>query len=353
MSTLQILDTFDRWRAERRALTLVTVYQTEGSTYSKAGHRILIADNNDYQGLVSGGCLEGDIAQQAGKVMQSGQCRTLTYDLRDEADGLWGLGIGCNGVIKVLLQPLTDDNNYEPFRAIARCQRSVHGGHCAIFVASDIPDQPIGGTFVSSDSGTSSWAIAEPRQKEIEQHCRNMSSDSQSELREVRDTDGGTIQILCAPIRPVPRLLVLGAGPDAVPLITMANTLGWFVTVADHRPGHIAHPGFADTTQTTCVEPQQLADTLALDEFSAALIMSHHLETDCTYLNQLAGSTIDYIGVLGPAERKNRLIAAMETPAPGFIQRLHGPVGLDIGAESPESIALSILAEIHQQWNRR
>jgi len=122
MGARHILQSFRVWRTAGEPLVLATVYETAGSTYSKAGHRILIAANGDYRGLVSGGCLEGDLAERARGVAASGQSLALTYDLRDSADELWGLGIGCNGLLRVFLQPLSTANDYQPFAAIAKSQ---------------------------------------------------------------------------------------------------------------------------------------------------------------------------------------------------------------------------------------
>jgi xanthine/CO dehydrogenase XdhC/CoxF family maturation factor len=152
--------------------------------------------------------------------------------------------------------------------------------------------------------------------------------------------------VLYAPLRPIPKLLVLGAGLDAVPLVGMAAELGWFVTVADHRPAYVARKGFERAERTLLVEPDALAATLALGEFDAIVVMSHHLATDRKFLAQLATASCRYVGVLGPRARRERLLADLGDRAGQLHDRLKGPVGLDVGADSPESIALSILAEL-------
>ena len=114
MSFRGLITTFEAWRESGEPMVLATVYDTIGSTYTKAGHRILIAANADYQGLVSGGCLEGDLAERATNVLRTGEAVAVTYDMRDEADDLWGLGVGCNGLLRVFLQPLTPTNGYAP-----------------------------------------------------------------------------------------------------------------------------------------------------------------------------------------------------------------------------------------------
>jgi xanthine/CO dehydrogenase XdhC/CoxF family maturation factor len=160
-------------------------------------------------------------------------------------------------------------------------------------------------------------------------------------------------RILCTPLSPVPRLLVLGAGLDAIPLVGMAAELGWFVTVADHRPGYLARGGFERAERAVLVEPGKLAASLPLRDFAAIVVMSHHLATDRQYLAELSAFDTRYLGVLGPRARRDRLLAELRDVAPSLHERLKGPVGLDIGADSPESIALSILAELQATLSAR
>jgi xanthine/CO dehydrogenase XdhC/CoxF family maturation factor len=160
-------------------------------------------------------------------------------------------------------------------------------------------------------------------------------------------------RILSAPVLPIPRLLVLGGGLDAIPLAGMADELGWFVTVADHRPGYLARGGFERAERAVLVEPGNLAATLPLGEYDAIVVMSHHLATDRRYLAELAGIGTRYLGVLGPRARRDRLLAELADAAPQLRERLKGPVGLDIGANSPESIALSIRAELQSTLSVR
>jgi len=346
MSTKSIIDAFDRWQKFEEPLVMATVYATEGSTYSKAGHRILIAANGDYQGLVSGGCLEGDLGEHAKSVIADGISRTLTYDLRDDADDLWGMGVGCNGVIKILLQKLAGENGYEPYRSIANCHLHSRPAVCATVVESQDEDLPLGATLIDWGDDFHSWQISGDSRDAIRRQCAGMLESTQARLVQ-HDSGDHPQTILYAPIKPLPRLLVLGAGPDAVPLIRMAEEIGWIVTVVDHRQAYIESGAFGTAT-TIHTEPGLLGKAVQFPEFSAAIIMSHHLETDRIYLDQLARSQIAFLGVLGPRDRRDRLISDLGVAGKALRKRLIGPVGIDIGADSPESIALSILAQIHQ-----
>jgi|CXWL01.1.fsa_nt_gi xanthine/CO dehydrogenase XdhC/CoxF family maturation factor len=321
MSDKALLQRFDEWHREGRTLALATVVSTAGSTYTKPGHRILITDSGDYQGLVSGGCLEGDLAAHAQQVIASGDARIITYDLRGEADELFGLGIGCDGLLRILLQRLSPADGFEPFATLANVFRGDVTAGCALVLA-DHGDLRTGTTLISVD-GT----FGRP--------------------------DLAAADVLYTPLRPLPRLLVLGAGPDAVPVVTLADTLGWRITLVDHRPASLERPAFAVADSRVCSPAAELADQVPLATFAAALVMSHHLATDQSYLAALAASPVPYIGLLGPVGRRDRLLRKLGDAAGALDGRLHGPAGLDIGADSPESIALSILAEIHATTRTR
>ena len=340
MSTRGLIQTFERWRGCGEPMVLATVYATIGSTYSKAGHRILIAANGDFQGLVSGGCLEGDLAERARGVIAANEPVAISFDMRDEADDLWGLGVGCNGLIRVFLQPLTAASDYQPFAAIAQRLLAVELGAVATVIAgaADGTDLVTGTTLVWNGDG----ANTEPLGRLVP-GCH----DALATGRAVYRTEADGAAVLYAPLKPVRRLLVLGAGLDAVPVVNMAAELGWRVTVADHRPAYLEQGVFAAAERVSLIDPAAMSRALEPAQFDAVIVMSHHLLTDQAYLEQLAGVQVGYLGVLGPRDRRDRLLAALGEAGKALQGRLMGPVGLDIGADDPESIALSLLAEIH------
>ena len=346
MSIQRIIETYEKWRHEGRVLVQATVYDTEGSTYSKTGHRILIADNGDYQGLISGGCLEGDLAEHAKRVIATGRAETITYDMRDEADELWGLGIGCNGLIRVLLQRLTPVEDYEPFETLARHMTATNEAVCATVIESDTAALPPGATLFDSVESSKSWQVSDEFKGMLRDQCAQLVQDQGACLHRL-DSEAGRFTVLCTILRPLQRILVLGAGLDAQPLVEMAARIGWLVTIADHRPAYLQRGGFKDARVRLHLKPDKLSESLDLSQFRAVVVMSHHLKTDLTYLKQLATIDIEYLGVLGPRARRERLLSELDAQSVLLRSRLRGPVGLDIGADSPESIALSILAEVH------
>ena len=347
MSTRKILQTFDAWKQADRPMVLATVYETLGSTYSKSGHRILIAADGDYQGLVSGGCLEGDLAERASNTLASNRATAVTYDLRDEADDLWGLGVGCNGLIRVFLQPLDPDADYEPFASIAQHLSAEQMAVVATIINSSGASDRLGGTLIWTPDSTHRWRLDSTTSERLSAGCARSWQTGQSVFVQDESGDG----VLFSPLKPVPQLLVLGAGLDAIPVVSMASELGWSVTVADHLPAYIDRGGFDAADRVLLIDPRELEREFKLSTFSAIVVMSHHLTTDQTYLAQLASVDVAYIGVLGPPARKQRLLTELGDTGEALRPYLRGPVGLDIGADSPESIALSIVAELQSVFS--
>src|SRR5688572_164946 len=264
MGARHLLQSFHAWREAKEPLVLATVYETSGSTYSKAGQRILLAANGDYRGLVSGGCLEGDLAERARGVIATAQAVAVTYDLRDSADDLWGLGVGCNGLLRVFLQPLLTANDYQPFASIAERLAGTQLAGVATVIESDRSDLGAGATVVADESGEQVFGASAAGSDLLRGAGRAALQSATARLA----TEHGC-RILYAPLHAIPRVLVLGGGLDAIPLVGMAAELGWFVTVADHRPAYLARCGFERAERAVLVEPGKLAAVLPLRGFDA------------------------------------------------------------------------------------
>ena len=345
MTTRDLLNTFDDWREQRQQIVLATVFETAGSTYSKAGARMLINADGDYQGMLSGGCLEGDLAERARQVLDTGTTQMVTYDLGLNDEELWGLGVGCDGLMKIFLQPLLAETDYAPFRAIARMYDGDRTGVAVTVLESE--DIDAGATLVSVDGiierfGLNDAAVTVLTDEASIALCGNVSSTRQIEI------DDAVATVLFAIIKPRPRLLILGAGLDAEPVCRLASELGWRITVFDHRPAYIDNGDFREAEKIVCSPAAEMSGQLELSAFDAAIVMSHHLETDRLYLAQLSTTAMPYIGLLGPKDRRKRLVEDLGDDAASLEGRLHGPAGLDIAAVGPAAIALSILAEAYE-----
>lgn len=345
---MNLLDFFQARSSNGQPMVLATVYETVGSTYSKAGGQMLIDSAGNFCGMLSGGCLEGDLVERARRVIQSGTVETVSYELGAD-DELWGLGVGCDGTMRILLQPITEPNAYQPFAAIAGIINDGKAAHVAIVISSDTPTINVGASILLQEEGTVGFGADDALTGTVEREFSDRSSVSSSELAAA----GGNCVVLFTHIAPAPALLVLGAGLDAEPVVRIARELGWLCTLYDHRPAYIESRALPADVTALCHPVDDLACKVELDEFDLAIVMSHHLASDRSYLRQLAASRIGYIGLLGPAGRRDRLLNELADAADALEGRLHGPAGIDLGGRGPGPIALSIVAGMQRYLGQR
>ncbi len=333
MSLHRLLPLFERARALDQPLVLATVIRTGGSTYAKPGAQMLIASDGEYAGLLSGGCLEGDLREHAREVATSGIGRIVSYDLRSTTDQLFGLGAGCEGAMDILLTRVSAAERWQPLISMADAHR--RGEACRLVLIT-----------ASRDAALSLGLLPDGAAPDVKLLALRKAADAGAANTLVRVAQPD-VELFVAAIAPPPHLLLLGGGPDARPVAELAAFLGWRVTVVDHRAAYLDAARFPANTTLVETPAALVADAVALDDFSAAIVMSHHLDSDLHYLRALAMSAVPYVGLLGPAARREKLLGDLGDPAPSLRARLRAPVGLDIGGRAPESIALSIIGEVH------
>ena len=334
-----LLPLYLREQRAGRTLVLGVLVHTQGSTYQKPGALMLFAEDGTYAGLFSGGCLEADLREHASAVRCSGAARTVRYDLSDPDDLIWGLGLGCEGVMQILLLPVGAHDAWQPLAHLARAQQTRRTTRVALVSESTVAALPAGSLLLPAGPA------AAPPHATPEDLLREVPART-SPVTLRRRSGAGEFSVFVFDVAPPPRILLLGAGPDAVPVVEFAARLGWEVTLADHRIAYAVPSRFPAAT-TVLVPTDAVAQTLPLEEFAAAIVMSHHLGADLDYLRTLAHTHIPYVGLLGPRARRDRLLAELGPAAGRLRGRLHAPVGLPLGGRSPESIALSIIAELH------
>ena len=325
MSLHLLIPLFERARLSDEPLVLATVIRTAGSTYAKPGAQMLIARNGEYSGLLSGGCLEGDLREHARTVIESGAARIVSYDLRSKDDMLFGLGAGCEGAMDILLTRCVA-GDWQPLTLMERAWREGRESRVAFVTATSHGGLPLGSHF---------------------------PADIEFPGNAVSRVAGSNSEIFVAAIAPPPRLLLLGGGPDARPVARLADFLGWRVVVVDHRPAYLVPSRFPEGTCLVESPAAEVGEALRLDDFFAAIVMSHHLDSDLHYLRALAASAVPYVGLLGPAARREKLLCDLGDPVPSLRARLRAPVGLDIGGRTPEAIALSIVGEVQAALSGR
>jgi xanthine/CO dehydrogenase XdhC/CoxF family maturation factor len=347
-----LLPLFARERAAGRAMALGILVHTAGSTYRKPGAMLLIAHNGEYGGLLSGGCLEGDLGERARTVIATGEPALVTYDLRNSDDLVWGLGLGCEGAMHILLLRVGPQEEWQPLAHLAAAL-AAHGP-TAIGVVTESQDDgaPVGALVLpqaSSAGGLVARALpAQATAALIEPRVQAALAAAPSAGRVGTLTGpGARWRLLLVPLSLPPRILLLGAGPDALPVVDFGARLHWRVSLADHRPAYAEPAHFPLAERVVLSRPEEIARALDLAQFRAAVVMSHHLPSDLEYLRALSASSVEYIGLLGPPARREKLLSELGTEAEPLRPRLRAPVGFHLGGRAPEAIALAIIAEIH------
>ena len=337
-----LLPLYQRERAAGRALALGVLAHTAGSTYRKPGALILIAADGEYAGLISGGCLEGDLREHARAVIASGTAVSVRYDTRTPDDLLWGLGLGCEGAMQILLLRAGPANGWQPLAHLAAALATHERTAVGVIVESADGEVRPGTVVLPVDAGAGAPLPAPLAAPAVQQLLRRAAQRGETAWLEQ-----SSWKLFVLPLSLPPRILLLGAGPDALPVVDFAVRLGWKVTLVDHRAAYAVPAHFPGAESVLLARPETLSGVLDLNGFAAAIVMSHHLPSDHAYLRALAGSAIPYLGLLGPAMRRARLLADLGADARGLHGRLHAPVGLPLGGRSPESIALAIVAQLH------
>jgi len=314
---------------------------SEGSSYRKPGAFMLVSPLGKIHGMVSGGCLESDIVQRAQKIRSGNAPEYVVYDTSEENSFAAGLGRGCNGKIGVLIQAIGDRHHgllqtlyqrMEDRQAsyLLRCFRSTQ-------------EKDIGNWLLLDESaGLVDSAIGEnsPAGREVDR--LDAEKLNQPAVMTIDDADWAGIAV-SAP----PGLWVLGGGPDAQPLVEIASTLGWQVSVVDHRAGYARAAYFPRAKNVINATPDEAVKHPHFIFADAFICMSHNKEIDVAWMRQLQKiESPGYVAILGPASRKKEVLD-MAGVGTDFRQRVRGPAGLAIGGDMPESIALSIVAECH------
>ncbi len=301
---------------------LATLYKIEGSSYRKLGAMMLISSLGERLGMLSGGCLEADIQRHAKQVMSTLSSKTISYDATDEDDLTFQLGIGCGGIVHILLQPIHKANDYLQLELVSKALNENKPGR---YLQQVSPILTAGsGVFTQNDE------------------LHGLSMNRKAQLVELQ---GATC--LQTSIYPPPHLLIVGGGADAVPVYTFAKQLGWSVTVWDTRAANAKRQYFKNADAILRITPSELKEYCITHKVDAAILMAHSVELDASTLAQFKDVPFKYIGLLGPKHRRKQVLEHANTHVSQIKSPVFGPVGLNLGGDSPESIALSLISEIH------
>ncbi len=346
-----IISAYDQACVAGTRTVLATVVQVEGSSYRRAGARMLVDELGNMTGAISGGCLEGDALRKALLSLVQNRNKLVTYDTNDEDDAQLGAQLGCNGVIQVLFEPvdpLNANNPVELLRLTTSIQRPVV--LVCLFSLMIAQDQP--GTLAVIEEGgqhlgnrnVGAWESL------ITAEAQEALLRKQSQFIRFQE-DQHSLHAFLQVVEPPLALVLVGAGNDTRVLSGMAALLGWDIFIVDGRPSHANPARFEPACQVMVAKPEELLAKVPAHDRTAFVLMTHNYPYDLAVLKLLlAKPGLPYVGLLGPKKKFYRMMEELATdgirPTEAQLAGIYGPVGLELGAESPAEIALSILAEI-------
>lgn len=341
-----VLAAIESLSARGEKLALATIVAVRGSTYRRPGARLLVPEEGAPIGNISGGCLESDVADVARIVMAEGHARVVSFDLTADDDAVWGWGLGCNGAIELFVEPA--DKAAEVAGALRMALERERPICMVTVLDAGAPGVEQGNRLLVTPEGETRGSLGAPETDAAAvEAARELLA---AERSEIRDLPGG-VRAFVEVLEPPLRLVICGAGHDAVPLVAAAANLGWSPIVVDDRPAFLTRERFPQAAGFVALErPDQVAERAPLDERTFAVVMTHNFLRDKDYLRALLASPVRSISMLGPHARTQRLLHELREEGldigEGDLGRLRAPAGLDLGAEGPEEIAAAIVAEI-------
>ena len=343
-----IISAYDKALAQHKKTVLATVVRVEGSSYRRPGARMLITEDGELTGAISGGCLEGDALKKAQYAIFQQQNKLEIYETTDEDDLRLGVQLGCNGTVYILFEPINSEHENNPINILKRATLKREETVIAtVFNPHNKGQQPGTCCFLSKD------------EKLFLKNLQDLETDAQIFLDEkksvVKDYDETCVLFQFIP--PSVQLVVVGAGNDVQPLAELTYLLGWTLIILDGRPKYATKDRFPKATKVSRVKSSQVLSAIEIDKRTAVVLMTHNYSYDITALEQLIHTNCHFIGVLGPKKKLQKMLDDLRIKGIKIDEettgKIHGPVGLDIGAETSEEIALSILAEIKATFSDR
>jgi len=344
-----IISSYDEAVRAGKKTALATVVHVDGSSYRRPGARMLITEDGTLTGAISGGCLEGDALRKALLVIMQQQSMLVTYDTSDEDDAVIGLGLGCNGIIQVLIEPVDEAKTDNPISLLKRvAEKKQKAALVTLFSLQNKKNAQPGTCLLLGEDGMVNGDCTFMKDV-LTAGAKDALRNQQSTFHNYT-TENFQLTAFTAFIPPAISLVILGAGNDVLPLVTMADVLGWKTTIIDGRPAYAKKERFPASCSVILAKPGQVIEQLPVNDRTAIVLMTHNYNYDKAMLAALATKEIRYTGMLGPKKKLERMKLELSEEGIHFSplqwSRIHSPVGLDIGAETAEEIALSILAEI-------
>jgi xanthine dehydrogenase accessory factor len=362
-----LVEAFDQANLRDDRCALATVVNVEGSSYRRPGARMLICESDATAGTISAGCLESDVVEHAKRIITTRVSKIIEYNTAATSDEMvWGLGLGCNGIVRVLVEPLPTGSLY-----VEALRRSCESNAAPVMVATVYQQTPLrsaqdavaiqtGARIVVDEHGNvCSDGLSGPLAAVLETEVRNLSKAAVNFDASTLEMAGGAVTVFIETLMPPVPLIVFGAGPDALPIIELARAVGWHTEVVDPQARHTTLGQFGIADRVTLSRPEDAAAQVTITPRTFTLLMTHNYSHDLALLKFLLHSPTCYIGVMGPRQRTERMLSELAANdemlrlEEADLSRLYAPVGLDIGANTSAEVALSIVAEMRAVLERR
>lgn len=338
--------------SQRRA-ALATVVKVHGSSYRSPGARMLITDDGRWVGSISGGCLEGDALRKARQVMMDKRPITVTYDTREESNQNLGIGLGCNGVIDVFIEPLIESDQNKSIHLFEGFENTKE----PLALATVFSGSKSGEKMLITERGQELHSFTNPSLAQIVKRDLQSLFEAKRSVAKKYSLDNEEIDVFVELVQPTLSLIIFGGGFDARPVSELAKSLGWNVSVTDECVAHIAPVFFPTADKLSLCQREFIDRDFEITHYTACVLMSHNYEYDRDVLLKLLKTDAPYIGILGPRKRFDKMqeefINKKVQLTEKDFNRIHSPIGLDIGAEAPDEIALSIVSEIQSKFSNR
>jgi xanthine dehydrogenase accessory factor len=347
---VDVLSAIETLRARGEKMALATVVASQGSTYRRPGARLLVAESGDLIGNISGGCLDNDIKREAKEVMAGKGARLIDFDLTADDEAIWGWGLGCNGALEVFVEP--PEHAAEVIGALKKALDERRTIGLVTVLTATVPGVDAGARLLVHPDGRTEGGLGDADLEALGAQAALEALESRKAGRRTLQVEGkGEASAFIEPLEPPLRLLICGAGEDVIPLVRLAAAIGWETVLADDREQLLNHERFPEATEFVLLpNAAELVDKAGVDRLTASIVMSHNYVRDQDYLKALLGTDVIYIGMLGPKARLRRLLPDLAKegihPSEEDERKIHGPAGLDVGAEGPEEIAWAVIAEI-------
>jgi xanthine/CO dehydrogenase XdhC/CoxF family maturation factor len=352
-----IVQAFDKADKNGKQTALATVVYVEGSSYRRAGARMLITEDGQLTGAISGGCLEGDALRKARLVMAQNKPMLVTYDTTDDDDAKFGVGLGCNGIIHILIEPIfadKQDNPIQLFKLFLSKREPVV--LITIFTINDKQAPQPGTCLLLTQNRNIKGNFPDDAIKDMLLADANdvlVNGNSVTKTYIYGDRFTCFIELL----QPTVSLVIFGAGNDAIPLVQLAAVLGWHIYIIDGRSNYAIPERFPLAKKIIIAKPENALQQIVIDEHTVIILMTHNYNYDMAVLKLLLPLQLPYVGALGPKKRLNRMLEELKEEGIEItdeqLMSIYGPAGLDIGSENADEIALSIIAEMQAVLKNR